>query len=527
MSEEERYEATIEGEQSEEQVAMGTALESVEQPSEKKRMGWPTAVIAVAAILLLCCAMVVCITAAIAAFSGGEQAMPVPPAEITRVPATATAPPTEAYIKIDEPMQGAVLDIANPVGVMGTGAGLPEGNVVVQALDRDGKVLAEKATILQGPNVGLGGEGTWHVELTIETQPGMAGRIVAFSKSPLDNSTIAEDSVEVSLGSTSAVKAYVKISEPSRGAVLDINQPVTIRGSGAGLPEGNLVVQALDLSENLLIAVPTTLQGKDVGVGGEGTWQVQLTVPAEPGTAGLIVALARSPLDNSKIAEDWIEVTFGRMPAVPAFLEIDEPADGAILNTDDPVTVSGTGGGLPEGTVIVQAVDANGKTLAEQATSLEGEGIGTGGEGTWSVELIVQPSLGTPGQIVVFSPDPESGDSLASDAVNVTYGEKVPSLEGTTWILDGTIAGTEITAVFDGRQVSGSGGCNTYTGTYVTQGDAITISNLTSTNLTCDEDTTDQEARYLDSLEAATRYAIQDDELTIRYSGGRLVYYGQ
>lgn len=527
MSEEQWTEATVEGEQAGEQAALGTAPESVEQPPEKKKMGWPTAVIAVVAILLLCCALAVCIAAAVAVFSGGEVDTPVPPVEVTRVPDTATAEPIEAYIKIDEPMEGAILDIANPVGVMGTGAGLPEGNVVVQVIDRNGNVLVEKATILQGPDVGLGGEGTWQVELVIETEPGMAGRIVAFSKSPLDNSTIAEDSVQVSLGSTPAVEIYIKIGEPSQGAVLDIEQPVTVSGSGAGLPEGNLVVQAFDMDENLLAEVPTTLEGTDVGSGGEGTWQVQLTIPAEPGTPGMIVALARSPADNSRIAEDWIEVTFGSTPAMPAFLQIDEPADGTVLNTDDPVLVSGTGGGLLEGTVVVQAVDAAGKTLAEQATILEGEGVEIGGEGTWSVELIVQPPSGTPGQIVAFSPDPESGSSVASDAVDVTYGEQVPSLEGTTWILDGTIVGTEITAVFDGRQVSGSAGCNTYSATYVTQDDAIAISNLTSTNLTCDEDTMDQEARYLNSLEAATRYAIQDDELTIRYSGGRLVYYGQ
>jgi hypothetical protein len=34
-------------------------------------------------------------------------------------------------------------------------------NVVVTAKDSAGRVLAQKATVLQGANVGLGGEGTW------------------------------------------------------------------------------------------------------------------------------------------------------------------------------------------------------------------------------------------------------------------------------------------------------------------------------------------------------------------------------
>jgi heat shock protein HslJ len=93
--------------------------------------------------------------------------------------------------------------------------------------------------------------------------------------------------------------------------------------------------------------------------------------------------------------------------------------------------------------------------------------------------------------------------------------------------LDGTIASTEITAAFDGQQVSGSAGCNTYSGTYVTQGEAITISGLTSTNLVCEEDIVDQETRYLGALEAATRYTVQGGELTLYLPGGRLVYRGQ
>ena len=180
-----------------------------------------------------------------------------------------------------------------------------------------------------------------------------------------------------------------------------------------------------------------------------------------------------------------------------------------------------------EGNVIVQALDEDGKVLAEQATALQGPDVGSGGEGTWSVQLIVQPPQGAPGRIVAFAPDPEGDGPLASAAVSVTYGEQAPSLEGTTWVLDGTITGTEITALFDGSQVRGSAGCNSYSGIYVTDNGTIAISSLTATNLTCDEDVTDQETRYLDSLEAATSYTIQDNELTIRYPGGRLVYYGQ
>ncbi|NIV29797.1 MAG: hypothetical protein GWN58_09910, partial [Anaerolineae bacterium] len=176
-------------------------------------------------------------------------------------------------------------------------------------------------------------------------------------------SIVAEDIVEVSLGSTPAVQAYIQIDDPVSGQTLDIANPVTIRGTGAGLPEGNVVVQALDRDGNELALQPTILQGPDVGAGGEGTWEVQLTIETEPGMAGQIRAFSPSPADESIIAEARVEVSFGSTPPVPVFLEIGEPADGAVLDTANPVPVSGTGGGLPEGNVVVQALDASNNVL--------------------------------------------------------------------------------------------------------------------------------------------------------------------
>ena len=80
--------------------------------------------------------------------------------------------PVQAYVLIDQPAAGAVLDIANPVTVSGTGGALFEGNVVVQARDAAGKVLAEQPTIIQSPDAGTGGEGPWEVQLSIQAQPG-------------------------------------------------------------------------------------------------------------------------------------------------------------------------------------------------------------------------------------------------------------------------------------------------------------------------------------------------------------------
>jgi heat shock protein HslJ len=504
---------------------------SAVEPAEEPKRGWTVPVVILAALLALC-AVTVCIVAAISIFTGGEDVTP-PPA-LTAVPVP-TRGPSGAMIVITEPDQGQVVEIDQPVRVQGKGVGLPEGNVVVEALDWQGNVLDRQPATLQGQDVGTGGEGTWSVELAIEVEPGTAGKIWAYSPSPADGSIMAEDSVEVSMGRTEAVQAFIRIDEPAQGALLDIDQPVGVGGSGAGLPEGNVVVEVTDWQGNVLAQQPTTLQGQDVGTGGEGTWSLELSIEAEPGTVGRIRAYSPSPADGSIIAEDSVNVSLGQTPAVESYIKIDAPGQGTTLDVREPVQVSGTGAGLPEGNVVVVAVDENGDVLAEQPTTLQGSDVGTGGEGTWSVELAVPASGQTPGYIAAFSASPKQRDMVASDHVEVTfYGEY--TLEGVTWLLDKTIAGSEITAEFtpgtgsEDSVVAGTAGCNTYRGTYVILTRAvgrnrIEIGPLATTRMACDQPLMEQESLYLAALEAAASYRIEGFTLTIVYPGGELLFY--
>ena len=495
---------------------------SAEEPAGGRKRGWAVAVAVIAGILALC-TLVVCVAAAVAAFSGGKDQGAAPtPAPLP------TQAPIGAMIAITEPDQGQVVDIDKPIKVQGKGVGLPEGNVVVEALDWQGNLLAQLPTTLQGRDVGTGGQGTWSTELTIEVEPGTAGRIRAYSISPLDGSVIAEDVVEVSLGRTAALQPYIRIEEPTQGALLDITGPVGVRGSGAALPEGNVVVEALDARGNVLAQVPTTMRGPDVGTGGEGTWSTELTIEVEPGTAGRIRAYSPSPLDGSIIAEDSMEVSLGQTPAVESYIKIESPAQDTTLDVTKPVRVSGTGAGLPEGNVVVVAADQDGNVLAEQPTTLQGADVGTGGAGTWSVELAVPASGQTPGYLAAYSRSPKQRDFVASDHIGVTFaGEYM--LEGTTWLLDKTIPGSEITAEFANGQVTGSAGCNTYQGTYRSTRAAgrntIEIGPLATTRMACDQALMDHEGLYLAALEVATEYIIEGFALSIEYPGGELLFY--
>jgi LysM repeat protein len=97
------------------------------------------------------------------------------------IPGLCSAPPPaqKTYISISNPQAGANLPATFTVS--GAGAGLPEGNVVVTAKDSSGRILAQKATTLQGANVGTGGEGAWSTSLTVNASTVTSGAIEATS----------------------------------------------------------------------------------------------------------------------------------------------------------------------------------------------------------------------------------------------------------------------------------------------------------------------------------------------------------
>jgi len=90
------------------------------------------------------------------------------------------------------------------------------------------------------------------------------------------------------------------------------------------------------------------------------------------------------------------------------------------------------------------------------------------------------------------------------------------------------MAGTGISAEFtaDGK-VSGSAGCNRYSGTYTVSGGNITFSSpMASTMMMCEQGVMDQESAYLKALGEAKTFAVKGDQLTISGGdGAQLVVY--
>ena len=435
-------------------------------------------------------------------------------------------PTPQPFITITEPPSGALLEIVNPITVKGTGASLPEDSLVVQALDASGNVLAQQPTTIQSPDASTGGSGLWSVQLQVATQPGTMGSIRAFSKSPQDDSLIAEARIQVTFGKTPDIQPYITISEPIAGAVLDITNPITVKGMGRALPEGNVIVTALDGGGNVLAQQSTTIQSPDAGTGGEGPWSVLLTVSATPGTPGSIRAYSTSPADGSTIAESSVQVTYGQTPAVQPFITITQPTSSTVLDIANPFTVSGMAGGLFEGNVVVQALDGNGSVLDEQATIIQSPDAGIGGQGPWETQLSVSVEPGTNGRIYAFSTSPQDGSTVASASVDTIYGEEqIPEeevlLEEHLWLLqsygtNNVLQGTHITAKFKDNQVSGSSGCNTYSGSYERTTTDLTVGSLSISQMICStpEGIMEQETQYLTMLQNSAFINI-DQKLSI------------
>jgi heat shock protein HslJ len=117
----------------------------------------------------------------------------------------------------------------------------------------------------------------------------------------------------------------------------------------------------------------------------------------------------------------------------------------------------------------------------------------------------------------------------------VTYQAQSQGLAGTSWevtaynngkqAVTSVLAGTTLTADFgeDGT-LTGSSGCNSYSGSYKVDGKNISIGPLVSTKMYCGEPAgvMDQETQFLLALESAKTYSVEGNALELRTQDGAL-----
>jgi heat shock protein HslJ len=104
------------------------------------------------------------------------------------------------------------------------------------------------------------------------------------------------------------------------------------------------------------------------------------------------------------------------------------------------------------------------------------------------------------------------------------------SLPGTRWVVtgftvDGTggvlPAGIRLTLDFDDSGgAGGTAGCNSYFGTVAFPAGGIAITGIGSTEMACDTEVMEREARFLAALGKATTFALEDGRLSLTAGGG-------
>ncbi|MBA3869842.1 MAG: META domain-containing protein [Anaerolineae bacterium] len=86
------------------------------------------------------------------------------------------------------------------------------------------------------------------------------------------------------------------------------------------------------------------------------------------------------------------------------------------------------------------------------------------------------------------------------------------------------IADAAVNIDFTQQGVSGSSGCNQYSGTFIYNNNTLAFSPLVSTQLACADNIMAQESAYVAALQSATGYQIANGQLQITYADGVLVF---
>ena len=205
------------------------------------------------------------------------------------------------------------------------------------------------------------------------------------------------------------------IIQPGNGTEWNLVEPIQVTGSAAGMPNDEVLIFAIDQDLNILGESSAKLGAPDAN--GLSTYSGTLWASASTTTEGKIVA--GGLYDDGSIAGS--AGVFVTMIPSPIYIEITDPADGSTIPDPTSFTVSGSGAGLPENNVVVQATSSDGTVLAEATTTVNTSELG--GAGGWSVQLSVSVPAGTTGRIIAFSPDPNTGGYVATDQINVVYGQ--------------------------------------------------------------------------------------------------------
>jgi heat shock protein HslJ len=122
--------------------------------------------------------------------------------------------------------------------------------------------------------------------------------------------------------------------------------------------------------------------------------------------------------------------------------------------------------------------------------------------------------------------------------VRLVFREEAPPdpapLIGTTWSLESIALGTDAVASLvactdaslelgDDGSASGSGGSNTFSTAYETEGASVSFDAVVSARMACEAEVMTQEAAVFGTLESAASFDIEGDVLTLNDGDGEFL----
>jgi heat shock protein HslJ len=138
---------------------------------------------------------------------------------------------------------------------------------------------------------------------------------------------------------------------------------------------------------------------------------------------------------------------------------------------------------------------------------------------------------GAPAGAPTAAPAPTDAPASTAAPANTAGPAGTPApadspLANTSWLLltlggKEPLADTQITLSFDGDRLSGSDGCNRYGGSYLADGEQISVGgDLLSTMMACAEPVMQQASAYQAALKQAASFAVVGQELTLFDAAG-------
>jgi len=349
----------------------------------------------------------------------------------TQRPATQT-PPANVAIQITTPAQNANVSTTRPITVNGTGLGIAGQELIIRAFDNNSQLLGQTTARVATNN-------QWQAALGgIVIRQSTQGRIYAYLRSAnggilIDTfvPVVFQPTDVVTLPGATAIpgedEQLLFITTPAEGYTISEAGDVLVAGGVKSGYSGEIFVRILDPLGDVLDEKIAQTQAVDGN--GDILWQTTLTVNASAGTFGTVFAYVPSPFGLEPSLTDSVVVRFGVDTQTP-YVTINSPAPYTILNIDAPITISGQGGRLFEGNVVVRVLDSDGNILAEDATIINAPDAGVGGEGSWQILLDVNAASGTRGSIIAFSTSANDGSIVAFASQNVILGDPTATANG-------------------------------------------------------------------------------------------------